>query len=879
MAAQRYFLDRPIEDYSWTSDGIYHKPDGSVCILPNNRAFPEWITSTFAEYRITSEPSIDSNVSSKDLFPHQKFIRDYMAPDMPYRGILLNHDLGSGKTNTAITTAEQYRQLNPRVKILVLLPATLKPTWMKEIKSWGASDVRRPANYESLNPVEKGSIDQLLDNRIEQSYRFVSYNASNTVKKLKEEIIAINKYNGFGGNKLTHTLVVVDEVHGFISMMVNGVGAHNKGHQLYDILMDVIDCKFLFLSATPLLNTVFELALMFNILRGYMTYNGSQYTLFPAAPGHPESFERIFVDVNAKKIKNAELFKRRILGLTSYYFGGEGDIFPSVVMRNIIECTFTPHQFSRYLPIRNDEKELENRAKRRRARGAETENREDISSTFRVYSRQFSNYTFPDPLIRPINSDWYNIINPHLDPDPNQWSPKQTNWLLTIFENDKSRLVKFVEKYRTLTNSIERNNMIAETVLTEGKADTQYSNIGNTEEQFSATVLEMPTDYKDAVRVAMSELEKNPENFNEKLHILGPKMDAICRFITREAPQGPCFVYSQFRSMEGITIFADVLKAHGFTQLNPMPINNENIKRIPAKNRYMIYSGDEPNDVRDQIREVFNNVRNVRGNICRVLLGTAASAEGITLKNVRQVHIMEPYWNEVRIQQVIGRARRIRSHVDLPVEERNIHVFRYHMVMTKEQSEMMGEAITTDQAIYTIAEQKKQINQQFLQLLKDGAIDCELNYTHNNTANNPVNCFSFGVGENSPDAFMPNIQQDKVDKEISTLYKQSTIYVVNVDKYVLVNGILTPRQVSYPPGSKIINVIKQVDANGHPIQNKINAISNNMVYMGEVYYNKEMWDQLKKLVPIWAIVDRGDGKVGHIRYEDPNGGHRFDILS
>ena len=58
-----------------------------------------------------------------------------------------------------------------------------------------------------------------------------------------------------------------------------------------------------------------------------------------------------------------------------------------------------------------------------------------------------------------------------------------------------------------------------------------------------------------------------------------------------------------------------------------------------------------------------------------VLLTTSSGSEGINLKFVRQVHILEPYWNRVRIDQVIGRARRIESHILLPPDQQNVAVF------------------------------------------------------------------------------------------------------------------------------------------------------------------------------------------------------------
>ena len=86
----------------------------------------------------------------------------------------------------------------------------------------------------------------------------------------------------------------------------------------------------------------------------------------------------------------------------------------------------------------------------------------------------------------------------------------------------------------------------------------------------------------------------------------------------------------------------------------------------------------------------FNQPKDIDGSIIKTIMISAAGAEGISLRNVRQVHILEPYWNEVRIEQVIGRAIRQCSHKDLPMEERQVDVFGYLAVRQKEKE-------TTDQ--------------------------------------------------------------------------------------------------------------------------------------------------------------------------------------
>ena len=63
-------------------------------------------------------------------------------------------------------------------------------------------------------------------------------------------------------------------------------------------------------------------------------------------------------------------------------------------------------------------------------------------------------------------------------------------------------------------------------------------------------------------------------------------------------------------------------------------------------------------------------ISRAQNEIVKIMMITSSGAEGISLRNVRYVHIMEPYWQPVRIEQVIGRARRICSHNDLKDEKR-----------------------------------------------------------------------------------------------------------------------------------------------------------------------------------------------------------------
>ena len=67
-----------------------------------------------------------------------------------------------------------------------------------------------------------------------------------------------------------------------------------------------------------------------------------------------------------------------------------------------------------------------------------------------------------------------------------------------------------------------------------------------------------------------------------------------------------------------------------------------------------------------------------------VLLITTAGGESLDLKNTRQIHIMEPHWNESKINQIIGRAIRYKSHATLPESERNVTIYKWISVFPPE---------------------------------------------------------------------------------------------------------------------------------------------------------------------------------------------------
>ena len=178
---------------------------------------------------------------------------------------------------------------------------------------------------------------------------------------------------------------------------------------------------------------------------------------------------------------------------------------------------------------------------------------------------------------------------------------------------------------------------------------------------------------------------------------------------------GPVFVYSNFVEFGGIKSFAKALEAQGYKDYM---IHGE------GRRRFSFMTGNEKAHEKDEIKAVYNQIDNINGSRLKVLLISSAVKEGISFKNIQQIHILEPYWNWSRMLQIIGRGVRYCSHKDLPEEKRSVKVYIYLATHSNEKE-------TIDQYIAKLAQQKHALIMQFEKAMREIAIDCELNKNAN----------------------------------------------------------------------------------------------------------------------------------------------------
>ncbi len=192
----------------------------------------------------------------------------------------------------------------------------------------------------------------------------------------------------------------------------------------------------------------------------------------------------------------------------------------------------------------------------------------------------------------------------------------------------------------------------------------------------------------------------------EMLKIYSIKFYKIMKKI--KACKGTIFVYSNFKEFGGLKSFIKVLEYHKYKDFK---------EHGKGKLRYAVWSGDEKHELKEKIKDFFNKKENEDGSMLKVLLGSPSIKEGVSLLRVKQVHILEPYWNMSRLEQVIGRAIRFCSHKDVPSDEREVKVYIY--IATG----LRNTEITVDKHIMNLAFKKKELTDQFELVMREMAVD------------------------------------------------------------------------------------------------------------------------------------------------------------
>lgn len=710
----------------------------------NGKRFPLWMMLNLKNYRLDKfgSDTLNSTTDIKSISGQVFTLKKYQAMlgalltyKSKQKNALVYHGLGSGKTATAINVYNILFNYNPMWNVFVMIKASLHDD------PW-------------MKDLKKFMPAQDYEQRM-ANINFIHYDAPNADKKFIDAIKS--------SDSSKQNIYIFDEAHNFIrntyGNMMSKTG--RRALSIYEYIKQEKEAndnsRVLLLTGTPAVNEPYELALMFNLLS-------------PGCfPDTETEFKRIYIthDENGHEILNPatkNMFQRRILGLTSYYIGSDPSLFASTTL-NIKKIEMSPYQTDVYKHFEYIEEQME------RSGG----------TTYKTYTRQSSNFAFP--IIGEYNGE--------NRPRPSKFkiSEKEAEEII------RGRIDKVLKhKKDTDIASVQRNiDMYIKAVNSHINAFKDYLNAKNVSDKANKNTIQNDIEtFKKKYKYKFKEFWKNHTNKSsllEAMHKSSAKFTALLFYSLRSA--GPIIIFSNFVKMEGLQIIKIYLSYFGF--------KNYRDKSSEDYFRFTEFHGDIKKLDRKENMDRWNDINNIRGEKIKIVFVAPAGAEGINLKYVRQIHIMDPYWNEVRIRQLIGRGLRMDSHTDLPKDEQHLDIFRYHSIKPGVNKK------STDEKIFALAEAKSQRIESFLQAVKEAAFDCE-HFKMHNMNEQTYSCFKFN-------------ESSYFNKLVGPAYKQDVFYDSKIN-----DGLNAPN-----------SIVKQVKV--YEIQAKVRTDNEEFTDVDTYWYN------------------------------------------
>ena len=600
---------------------------------------------------------------------HQHLIEHYLSIDTPYRGLLLYHGVGVGKTCASIAVAESLLSVPPSsgtpsgAKIWVVVPKALKRSYEEQI-----FDVTRLVNvkeqctadtYLKLIPghakLDEDALSTKIRALIKGRYEFFTYEGfAIRVAELEEQ--------GRTAAVFQDKLLIIDEAHNI------RLGDEKQIEEPLRRLLTVgTNNRLLLLSATPMYNDPEEIFWLLSLLA-----LNDKRPVFPSPPSLP----RLFNDSGIPNQASFDLLKQLAQEYISYVKGVNPFVF-AVRLSPVVNGT----QILDYCP---------------------------------KYARNGS-------IIPAYQATWFKSISDGIVTTP--IGSSQSAAILKGFgKTDAETPATSIALLQQANNVVYKNGRLGE----KGFKAT-----------FQATDDDKPYQYRYA-KPDMPILQPGADYLGK----YAAKVNRIIEFIQKS--KGIVMIYSQY-VWSGVVPMAAALEHIGFTRYKSRPlltglpaIATATATRAPGT--YAILSGDRNlmGPSIDSLKAAINARDNFDGSKIKVILLSPVAGEGFSFRNIREVHILDPWFHLNRNDQVIGRAIRTCSHTDLPLEDRNVTVFLH--------STMDGERETADLRAYRIASQKADHIQMVDDVIIRYAMDCPLQ-THLNYI--PQEVFRFDVTLNS----------------------------------------------------------------------------------------------------------------------------------
>lgn len=668
-----------------------------------------------------------SNINDELEYVKIKTIREYNHSGFVYDLEIETHHnyvvngILTHNTCAGISMAEQFKPLVQKygTKIYVLVSGPIiKENWKDELlKCTGETYLKQNDSTIYTNEQDRQKARKNAINVALQYYRFMSYRSfykkvlgEKIVEKVKtkdnkikityrkteegdfERDIAIDRiYN------LNNSLIIIDEAH--------NLTGNAYGEALLKIIKNSYNLKIILLTATPMKNLADDIIELINFIR---------------PPDDPIYRDKVFTSHKNHEMtfKNGgiEYLKEMSRGYISYLRGADpltfakrvdmGEIPPGLLFTKMVRCKMLPFQRKIYdEAIRISDDTLDRR------------------------SEAVANFSFPGLNDKKELAGYY--------------GREGINVIRNQIKNQSELLNKKIALEILKDESLENDN------------DLLHMSEGG--KLITGKILKM----------------EYLKNFSIKFY---KALKKVNRLVWGKKGSRTAFVYSNLVKV-GIEIFQEILLMNGYLEYDENP-NNYKIKpttrcyfcgksflehqqkkseKINLQSRqynisessteYKKPTGDVPDHIfapavfvavtgksteeaaeiipeekQHILKNIFSSIDNIDGKHIKLILGSKVMNEGLSLKYVSEVHILDVYFNLGKVDQVIGRAIRHCSHYHMMNEENpfpEVKVYKYAVTTENE--------LSSEEDLYKKAELKYLLIKKVERALKESAIDCPLN--------------------------------------------------------------------------------------------------------------------------------------------------------
>lgn len=665
------------------------------------------------KYYSSPNVAIQDTISSVNYIDYEGWVYDFEVENL--HSYLANNFV-THNTCVAISVAETALKIDPTInKFIILVPSP--PLKKNPLKDLGNPNSCVGDKYAVPMFDEKGSKYNIeerqrkLKQNVRQVYTIETYNEfSKQLAKMSDEQL-IESY--------TNAYIFIDEAHNLKPSSKNP----QKYNQILRLVHTVPSIKLMLLSATPMLDSHEDIVYILNLLNS----SDNQIKL--------EDWRKWWQD--RQFTKTDELIRKYLYGKVSYFrqassnvrvlnqgkkLTGVASIYPDsdIGTKYLVATTnlvMDANQSAAYNAAWKADTESKQKS---------DEEADEVEDEFDIFDDRKQEGEKQSPSYKQSIAAG-NFVFPS--------SSKKKSQNLYGAETEKGYLTKFVNRQVQVKTKDRDGNVVYKTeIKKQKKMDTDDLKASSSKTVDAELDDALMSKLKEGVTQKQSDDERYKTMINN-LRKFSSKFAFVVEKVLEARENGEkVFIYTNIINGGGVALLGAILKLFDYEWLHVTQDEQKKASQTEAP-RFVVLTSETatPDQLSDILGKdgLINDKKNRHGEYVQVILGTEVISEGVDLKHIRKVFILNPWWNTPQIDQAIGRAVRATSHVDLDPSERTVEIYRLATVPLDQSGKSEVKNNSIDLKMYATSEDKEKYIKQIERIMKMASIDCVLNKARN----------------------------------------------------------------------------------------------------------------------------------------------------